>query len=142
MVGYSHGHSPIKFYKIGEYFMNKKTILYLLIVILFASQIACAISSVSTTTPSPPVLTHTPQPTKTQFIYPTVKVENKTKIAIVSNCSYLNLRVLPTDTSQILFSIPAGEKLEVTGELKNGWYPIYYKEYSGYVYFEYVILTP
>ena len=116
---------------------NKKTIL-LTILILLIAQIACAVSFVSTTTPSPP--DPTIHPTITKFVYPTVTVENKTKIAIVSNCSYLNLRILPSDASQILFSIPAGEKLTITGELKNKWYPVLYKEYVGYVYSDYITI--
>jgi uncharacterized protein YgiM (DUF1202 family) len=121
--------------------MNKKTILYLYlsIILLLISQIACAVSAIeSTTTPSPP--DPTIHPTVTQFIYPTVTVERNIKIGIISNCSYLNLRLVHNDTSQILFSIPAGEKVEITGELKDNWYPVIYRDISGYVYSDYLVV--
>ncbi len=49
----------------------------------------------------------------------------------------VNLRAKPNKSSNIVFRVPLGEIVTVTGE-ENGWYKVIYNQYSGYMMKEFV----
>lgn len=110
--------------------MNRKQFIIISIFVLIISQIACKIEKIDESI----LNTSTNFPT----IVPTITKQSETptpnqelNYAIVVNCNYLNLRFENNENSQIIQTIPAGDKVLLLGEISDGWYRVNWKNSSG-----------
>ena len=116
--------------------VNKNILLYCLIFISIVS-LACTITSI-TPAPSPQYpQTPTIEIPNTQIPESTITISPNIKIGIV-NCQNLNLRSQNNENSEILFVLSYGNELKIVDDEINGWTPVEYNGYNGFVKSEYI----
>ena len=120
-------------------------VIAILIIFILCSLEGCTISVVTPTVPTfpPTKTTQTFTPTDIHLEFPPTKTQSYSNLyGIIVDCNYLNIRIEPNDSSQIISSVPVNSNVKIIQEsysVQNGnWYEIEYNGYSGWVYGKYV----